>query len=129
MTTQHEKKDTSFNTRVNIPAGEHAYFWLTYDKQLERSKAKYNYKTHLNTFGDVKNLEIIVKIAESRALKSPNVTAEGTDFSRRDISEKEVIFEWSNMVTNYDEEINIEYDIVRLRVLNNLPYSSRCVPN
>ena len=47
LTTQNKAADTSFNTKVNIPAGENAYIWLTYDQQLERSKSKYDYKTHL----------------------------------------------------------------------------------
>ena len=65
LTTQDKKKETSFNTKVNIPEGENAFFWLTYDQQLERSKSKYHYKTHLNTFH--KNDEIIRIFALNRA--------------------------------------------------------------
>merc|ERR1711970_181772 len=56
LTSQSELRDTSFHTKVNIPAGEDAYFWLTYDHQLARTKSKYNYLTNLNTFGEVEHL-------------------------------------------------------------------------
>ena len=69
LTTQSAKKDTSFNTKVNVPAGQDAYFWLTYEQQLSRTKSKYNYKTKLNTFGPVGRLEVFVNIRESRPLK------------------------------------------------------------
>ena len=116
LTTQY--LDTSFNTKVNIPAGEDAYFWLTYDHQLERSKSKYNYKTRLSTFGDVENLEIIVKIKESREITTPVVTAGNLvsgfrSFSKNDISDKEVVFEYTTTNTDFNDDVHIEYDIVR----------------
>ena len=74
LTTQSELRDTSFNTKVNIPARQDAYFWLNYEQHLARSRSKYQYLTNLNTFGDVEHLEVNVNIQESRPLLTPVVT-------------------------------------------------------
>jgi len=72
----------------------------------------------LNTFGDVENLEIIVKIKESRELITPIVTAGNLvsgfrSFSKNEISDKEAVFEYTTNNTDFDGDVHIEYDIVR----------------
>merc|ERR1712110_374588 len=114
LTTQSETKDTSFNTKVNVPAGEDAYFWLTYEQQLTRSKSKYDYKTRLNTFGNVRNLEIIVKMKESKKIIDPKVSL-GTEMEmiKTVISEKEVSFKFTDTDVELDYDVKLEYDVVR----------------
>ena len=51
---------------VAIPAGEEAFFWLTYEKQLSRKLGKYKYKTNIRPYEPVDNLELKVNIVESR---------------------------------------------------------------
>ena len=70
-------------------ATEDAYFWLTYEQQLARSKSKYNYQTNLKTFRNVKNLEIFVKIKESRNLKRPSASSGNVSLTESKISDKE----------------------------------------
>mgnify|MGYP000065894045 CR=1 FL=1 len=67
----------------------------------------------MNTFGDVKNVEIIVKIKESRELKTPTVISGKRSFTEKYISDKEVVFEYTTRNINFDDDIQIEYDIVR----------------
>merc|ERR1712110_911636 len=114
LTTQSKTKDTSFNTKVNVPAGEDAYFWLTYEQQLTRSKSKYDYKTRLNTFGNARNLEIIVKMKESKKIIDPKVSL-GTEMEmiKTVISEKEVSFKLTDTDIELDYDVKLEYDVVR----------------
>ena len=57
-----------------IPAGEEAFFWLTYEQQLSRKEGKYKYKTNVRPYEPVDNLELKVNIVESRdIIKSKTV--------------------------------------------------------
>merc|ERR1712110_775633 len=119
LTTESETKDTSFSTKVNVPAGEDAYFWLTYEQQLTRSKSKYDYKTRLTLYGNVKNLDIIVKMKESKEIIDPKVTMGWMKMTKTVISGKEVSFKYTSKPTytvlpgSVSYDVKLEYDVVR----------------
>lgn len=69
LTSRDEKKDSSFNTKFNIPPGENAFLWLTYEQQLARTKGRYKYSTNLKTYDEAKAVEVKVRIRESRPIK------------------------------------------------------------
>lgn len=75
ITSPAEKLDASFETRINVPSGEEAYFWLTYEQQLARSNAAYKYETNIITFGPVQQLDVFVHISESRNLRTCSTTS------------------------------------------------------
>jgi len=52
----------------SIPGNADAYFWLTYEQQLTRRDDAYEYQTNINTYEEVKELQVFVNIKESRPL-------------------------------------------------------------
>ena len=61
-------RDTTFSTKVSVPAGEKLYIWLNYDKQLTRELAFYKYDTNVFPFDAVDKMSVSVTIDESRNL-------------------------------------------------------------
>ena len=61
-------RDTTFATKVSVPAGEKLYIWLNYDKQLTRELAFYKYDTNVFPFDAVDKMSVSVTIDESRNL-------------------------------------------------------------
>ena len=61
------------STKVNIPSNETGFIWLTFEKQLPRKKSKYTHEALVKTYGIVQDVEIFVKINESRPLKFSTV--------------------------------------------------------
>ena len=59
-----------------MPAGEAAFFWLIYEKQLERTNEIYDYRTPVLPYDPVEEFELRINIMESRALKATSVTFE-----------------------------------------------------
>ena len=110
-----------------IPAGEEAFFWLTYEQQLSRKEGKYKYKTNVRPYEPVDNLELKVNIVESRdIIKSKTVANFGDSNSRRKRdgvgSFQEQIngprsisytFTESNNPNEFQETIHLTYDIDR----------------
>ena len=120
-------QDTTFSALVAIPAGQEAFFWLTYEQQLSRKEGKYKYKTNVRPYEPVDNLELKVNIVESRdIIKSKTVANFGDSNSRRKReaagSFKEQIngprsisytFSDSNNPNEFQETIHLTYDIDR----------------
>ena len=61
-------RDTTFSTKVSVPAGEKLYIWLNYDKQLTRELSFYKYDTNVFPFDAVDKMSVSVTIDESRNL-------------------------------------------------------------
>ena len=86
-------KDTTFSTFVAIPAGEEAFFWLTYEQQLSRSYGKYKYKTNIRPYEPVDLVQVKVNILESRNIKKQKTTVNFGDsqIARNGIKTKQFI--------------------------------------
>jgi hypothetical protein len=108
-----EKKDSSFNTKANIPSGKNATFWLTYEKQIARNKGFYSYSTKVRTFGEVTNFDLKINIKESRAIFEPKITLKGENIEAEDRDIVSASFKKKIENIDFDGDLKITYDVER----------------
>ena len=104
------------NPKINVPPGQEAFIWLTYEEQLSRSNSSYKYKTNFKTFENVENIQIFVKIHESRNLKNAFARVNAPGLAGGDaqtISPNETNFEFFGENVEIDGKVEIEYDVER----------------
>jgi len=114
--TSADKKENFFSTKINIPSNETGFIWLTFEKQLPRKKSKYTHEALVKTFGIVQDVEIFVKINESRPLTFSTVQVGQTQLTQEDSlirTEKAAEYRFSEKNQDFSEKIDISYDVER----------------
>ena len=112
-------KDTTFSALISIPGGEEAFFWLIYEKHLDRTEGTYKYKTNIRPNEPVDTLQVKVNIVESRAIiTSKTAVTFGTTekkFSETINNSKSVsyVYEAQNDSGEFQETLHLTYDVDR----------------
>ena len=131
--TETVTRDTTFSTKVNVPAGKKLYIWLNYDTQLSRERAFYAYTTNVFPFDPVSKMTVSVTIEESRSIDAEKTTvyweSEGKPEGRRAARQQENAFKLNEASANkwefsftkesidaeqWNDNLKIEYDLERL---------------
>ena len=131
--TETVTRDTTFSTKVNVPAGKKLYIWLNYDMQLTRERAFYAYTTNIFPYDPVSKMSVSVTIEESRNIDAEKTAvyweSEGKPEGRRAARNQENAFTLNESGSNkwefsfekesidaeqWNDNLKIEYDLERL---------------
>ena len=119
------KRNTTFATKVNVPAGEKLYIWLDYDKQLTREKGLYAYSTNIFPYDQVSKMSVAVTIEELNNIdikktevywesELPGNRTNGWRLKKFDSKKWQYSFEKESIdMQEWNDNLKIEYDLER----------------